>query len=59
MPEECPEIAQDLIRKLLLKDPSKRLGADGIDSLKQHPFFEGVEFKALYNDDLETPLLPK
>jgi len=27
MPEDCPEIAQDLIRKLLLKDPSKRLGA--------------------------------
>jgi 3-phosphoinositide dependent protein kinase-1 len=30
MPEDTPEVAQDLIRKLLLKDPAKRLGADDL-----------------------------
>jgi serine/threonine protein kinase len=44
MPEDAPEVAQDLIKRLLLKDPSKRLGADDLDKLKAHPFFEGVNF---------------
>jgi serine/threonine protein kinase len=34
MPEDVPEVAQDLIRKLLLKDPAKRLGADDLNNLK-------------------------
>ena len=49
MPEDCPEIAQDLIRKLLLKDPAKRLGAGQIEDLKSHPFFLGIDFESLYS----------
>jgi serine/threonine protein kinase len=34
MPEESPEVVQDLIKKLLVRDPAKRLGADDINLLK-------------------------
>lgn len=39
MPEDCPDVAQDLIKNLLLKDPAKRLGASNVEDLKAHPFF--------------------
>ena len=36
---------RDIIDKLIVIDPSKRLGANGsMDKLKQHPFFTGVNF---------------
>ncbi|CAN4107234.1 unnamed protein product [Withania somnifera] len=37
--------ARDLIRRLLLKEPENRLGAvTGTAEIKQHPFFEGVNW---------------
>lgn len=55
MPEDIPEVAEDLISKLLIKDPAKRLGANDMKQLKAHPFFEGVDFESLYSQ--EAPLL--
>ncbi len=52
-----PEDAQDLIRKLIVYEPEKRLGAgvsdksNGYDALKNHKFFEGIDFENLYNID--------
>jgi len=40
-----------------MKDPSKRLGADDLNKLKAHPFFEGVNFEGLYA--MQPPLLEK
>lgn len=40
--------AKDLIEKLLVSDPTKRLGAKGVDLIKAHPFFEGVRFENLH-----------
>ncbi len=34
--------AADLIQKLMTPDPKKRLGAHGIDEIKNHPFFKGI-----------------
>lgn len=34
--------ARDLIRKLLEKDPKKRLGAASIDEIRQHAWFADV-----------------
>ncbi|KAE8669655.1 Serine/threonine-protein kinase WAG2 [Hibiscus syriacus] len=37
--------AKDLIEKLLVKDPSKRLGCTlGAQDIKRHPFFDGVKW---------------
>ncbi|KAG4393767.1 hypothetical protein GLYMA_03G164600v4 [Glycine max] len=64
-PEEArlsPE-AKDLISKLLC-DVNQRLGSNGADEIKAHPFFNGVEWDKLYqmeaafipevNDELDT-----
>ncbi|CAI5716564.1 unnamed protein product [Hyaloperonospora brassicae] len=50
-PDSVPEAAQDLIRKLLVQNPDERIGAaqneTGYAALKNHPFFEGVQWDAL------------
>ena len=51
MPEDCPVIAKDLISKLLVINPLERLGAIEMEHLKQHPFFEGVDFSCIYSED--------
>lgn len=40
-PEGFPAVARDLVTKLLVLDPAERLSIDGI---KQHAFFEGVQW---------------
>ena len=53
----------DLIKKLLTKDPEKRLGCGGIKDIKEHPFFSDVNFEYLrtkkikmsYKPNLDSP----
>lgn len=43
--------ARDMVEKLLVIDPSKRLGAGddmGYPSIKRHPFFENIDFDRLH-----------
>ena len=52
---KIPEEAKDLINKILVKDPNKRLGAGepgseyDIKHLKSHPFFKGINWNNLHN----------
>ncbi|XP_031281456.1 serine/threonine-protein kinase WAG1-like [Pistacia vera] len=47
--EGVPE-ARDLIEKLLVKDPRRRLGcARGATDIKRHPFFDGVKWPLIRN----------
>lgn len=51
----------DLVSRLLVHDPNERLGANNtIDQLKQHPFFDGVEWSELWNQPAPKlmPYLP-
>ncbi len=66
MPEYVPEEAKDLIKKLLILDPLQRLGGghdnsdNKIDKLKQHPFFNGIDWETLPNQqppDISKPLI--
>ena len=41
------EDAKSLITKLLEKDPGNRLGRKGLDEIKKHPFFSGMNFEDL------------
>jgi len=36
--------AKDIIKKLLVKDPHKRLGANGSEEIKGHPWFSKVDW---------------
>ena len=42
-----PDDAQNLITKLLAFEPSDRLGANGVDEVKAHPWFEGIQWDTL------------
>ena len=53
--EEIPEEAKDLILKILVEDPKKRLGGGDPGSnsdlahLKKHPFFKNIKWNNLHN----------
>ncbi|PHT51206.1 putative serine/threonine protein kinase IRE4 [Capsicum baccatum] len=47
VPEEMSFEAQDLIDRLLVHDPSQRLGAKGASEVKAHQFFRGVDWDNL------------
>lgn len=36
--------ARDFMQRLMTLDPNERLGANGADEVKNHPFFEGIDW---------------
>ncbi|KAK3818988.1 MAG: kinase-like domain-containing protein [Benniella sp.] len=55
--------AQDLIQKLLDKNPKTRLGsghngAEAVAAIKAHPFFHGIDFVRLATRDVTPPFQP-
>jgi len=58
-PEQLPTRLRSLLEGLLKKDPSKRLGHDSAESIKQHPWFQDVNWKALSDKRYEAPFVPK
>ncbi|KAF9579827.1 hypothetical protein BGW38_003752, partial [Lunasporangiospora selenospora] len=55
--------AQDLIQRLLDKDPKTRLGSgsglgSGPAAVKAHPFFRGIDFRRLETRDITPPFQP-
>ncbi|KAK8854274.1 3-phosphoinositide dependent protein kinase-1 [Tritrichomonas musculus] len=59
--KRLPKLANDLIMKILVLDPAKRLGYgeenQGYPSIKNHPFFKGVDWNTL--SKIEMPLFTK
>ncbi|XP_026227165.1 ribosomal protein S6 kinase alpha-4 [Anabas testudineus] len=53
--------AQDLLRKLLVKDPHKRLGSGprGAEEIKAHPFFKGLSWADLAQKKVQSPFKPE
>ncbi|KAI0769612.1 kinase-like protein [Trametes elegans] len=67
-PDGFDEQAQDLIRKLLVRDPNQRLGAGppgspyDMHALRSHPFFASINWRTLWTDPappLEAGLVKK
>lgn len=50
--------AKDLLEKLLERNPAKRLGANGVDEIKNHKFFKDVNWTKVYNKKLKPPYVP-
>lgn len=61
LPDHLSEDAQSILSGLLQKDPSQRLGGGPKDSndVIAHPFFKPIDFKKLYNRELEPPFKPQ
>lgn len=52
--------AKDLIRKLLVADVTKRLGnlKGGVEEIKQHKWFDKIDWAKLYNREMRVPFIP-
>ena len=58
MPSYFSADLKDLISKLLVKTPGKRLGVTSISNLKSHPWFADLDWCALAARDLRAPFIP-
>lgn len=54
-----PPVARDFIEKLLVLDVEKRLGHNGADEIKGHPFFEGINWDTLIYESREDIFIPQ
>lgn len=50
-------MAADLIKSLLVLDPAKRLGTNGAQEIKQHKFFEGIDWENIRKQT--APIIPE
>lgn len=59
-PRYVSNTSADFIRNLLNVSETNRLGygADGIENVKAHPFFEDIDFEKLVTKHQEPPFLP-
>lgn len=49
---------KSLLNGLFIKDPSKRLGSNGSQEIKVHPWFSHVRWKELLNKEFKAPFIP-
>ncbi|KAF2070941.1 hypothetical protein CYY_007747 [Polysphondylium violaceum] len=50
--------AQDLLEKLLVPDPKKRLGTNGVEEITSHAFFELIPWRMLESKMIMPPFKP-
>lgn len=61
--KECNDVFSeelcDFISKLIEVDYEKRLGRNGINEIKSHPFFQGFNWKQLFYKKIRVPWIPR
>lgn len=60
IPDHLSREAKDFIRKLLVKDPRRRLGGGSADAseLKSHDFFKSINWRQLADKKISAPFRP-
>jgi len=59
IPDYVPKFAKDLILKLTVTNPKKRIGYNGANEVKSHSFFSEVNFDKVINKKVKPPFIPK
>ncbi|CAG9573014.1 unnamed protein product [Danaus chrysippus] len=61
VPNDVSPAVQDFIKKLLVKDPRRRLGGgdDDAEELKRHPFFQDLDWEAVSRREVPAPFVPQ
>ncbi|KAA1477804.1 Pkinase-domain-containing protein [Dentipellis sp. KUC8613] len=58
-PPDMPAEAQSVIAQLLQRDPTRRLGANGGEEIKRHPFFaRHIDWHRLMQKKIQPPFKP-
>lgn len=60
-PDHVPVDAQSLLRALLCRNPTQRLGAttEGVQQIRMHPFFASIDWDALVQKKILPPWKPQ
>lgn len=58
-PKHISNSTKQFLEQLLEKDPSKRLGVNGAQAIKDHPWFENVNWDYIYHKKYESFYIPK
>jgi serum/glucocorticoid-regulated kinase 2 len=58
-PEQVGSKARSLLTKLLERDPAKRLGYNGAEEIRNHPFFEDINWQKLLAKEYQMPFKPQ
>ena len=57
---ELSDECKDLVRQLLIKNPDHRLGSQkDAELIKNHPWFNDLDWEKLTNEELEAPFIPE
>ena len=58
-PSDMSSDARDILKGLLTRDPNQRLGVNGAEEIKRHPFFaKHIDFKLLLQKKIQPPFKP-
>lgn len=57
-PENFTPMGLDICAKFLDKDPKTRLGANGAEEIKAHPFFKDIDWELVMSDRIKPPFRP-
>lgn len=58
-PRNFHPVAKDFVSRLVEKDASKRLGANGVQEIKAHKFFKGIDWGKIMRKELTPPIQPQ
>lgn len=58
-PNDISPDSIDFLNKIFVSDPKKRLGHKGAKEIKEHPFFDGIDWESIYNKKIKPPFMPR
>lgn len=51
--------AVDLLKRIFVEHPKDRIGANGVEEIKKHPYFSGINWEALERLEIQPPFIPE